>query len=588
MSSYTEQIKEVFIQPIRSVLVIDDQFPTLDSLLNGDDLTSFSNTGQLKDLLEFCRDKSPQWLVDVHDGRGLDGKNEDLPFSSIRQCDWLILDYKLDGDHGDASKSIGIIRTLAESDNFNLVVVYTSQETGFVFEEIVVCLSKQLREQIQISKEEIDELNALLDECEDNDPDIRKDLANLITYRLCIAVIDNGISILNTKNAEVFSMFIRRIETSQFGTRELKEKLLKSLILDFLSSKPFCNGTTIDITKSAGSGGASKWILAENVFLTIVQKTVAASDLIDHLASALEGWQPSPNRLVFAKLRAELESSGLRYEKQIFQDNALQAFWLDSLLQKDSIERSHYIGALLDRQTEMLTDLLRAKVTDFTDRVLTAALVGADSTTVTKRFLNLDPSNSAVRTRGLIGHNTHVSTKPPGGKNLAPGHILKLESDPVEFWICLSAACDLEAGRRGSGRDFKKRIEPWMPFTAVKLDSIATSKALDFATRQWVLFLSIESVQKQFSFFPQGNPGNSPVWEEFMACNEGRLVSGSQLFVAQVSSHDGTDELPCYRKYSASVVAQVRSEYAAALSLRLGNHLSRIGLDYLGSDLTSE
>ena len=85
MPSYADHIAEVFIKPIRSVLAIDDRFPTLDFLISKDAKYTYDdNSARLAKLLEFCRTKNPEWLVDVHDGRGIGDMQ--LPLATMRQC----------------------------------------------------------------------------------------------------------------------------------------------------------------------------------------------------------------------------------------------------------------------------------------------------------------------------------------------------------------------------------------------------------------------------------------------------------------------------------------------------------------------
>jgi len=70
MATYEDHISEVFIKPIRSVLAIDDRFPTLQLFLSGDVPHTRDEIDRLAKLLAFCREKNPEWLVDVDDGRG--------------------------------------------------------------------------------------------------------------------------------------------------------------------------------------------------------------------------------------------------------------------------------------------------------------------------------------------------------------------------------------------------------------------------------------------------------------------------------------------------------------------------------------
>lgn len=581
MKSYSDQITDVFINPIRSVLIVDDRFPTLQSLLSEQLTYNDADKERLTQLLSFCREEPRHWLVDVHDGRGLH-ELERLPFASLRQCDWLILDYKLDGDEGTGEKAIEVIRQLAANDNFNLIVVYTSQDTNDVFAQIVVALSEKLRSLVYLQKDELEQIERLLDEAEDREPDIRQTLISAVSNNVCISVIRNGPAPQNPANYGAFAA-IRGIDIQGELKNLHYHKLIKYLIAQFLASQE--NQKTFDVDFSE-EDSPHRWLLVGNAFVVVVSKEISPTQLLDHLRMALENWKPSPNRLIFAKLRAALEASGLSPERTMFRDRHLQAFWLHKLLETPEAERTHYIGGLLDRQTEVLTDHLRADVTEFTVELVKTALNGQpDTVEITKDFWRIDPKKECNFVKGLVSHNTHVSTKPRHGKNLMPGHVIRFDGgDPL--WICLSPACDIEAGRSDSGRDLKKRVQPWIPFTAVQLYKVRPKIALEHANKAWIVFLNVDDKQQQYSFFPDADSTRNPVWEEFFAQYEGRLSDGFGLNIASVARPIEENSVPAFETRSAEIVAQVRSEYATNLTQRLTSHLSRIGLDYLAPELS--
>jgi CheY-like chemotaxis protein len=138
-SGYGRLIEEVFIDPIRTVVVVDDEFPTLDALLdkelgNPDRSWKPENAKRAQEIIRFCRDDKRRWLVEIHDGKPPTSiAAESEAASHLHQSDLMILDFHLDekrpNDGGDA---IRILRRLADNDHFNLVVVYTkgTGETG--------------------------------------------------------------------------------------------------------------------------------------------------------------------------------------------------------------------------------------------------------------------------------------------------------------------------------------------------------------------------------------------------------------------------------------------------------------------------
>lgn len=98
-AEYAEIVREVFIDPIKSVIVIDDEFPSLDSMLsessqsltqvNGDSLV------RVREILRFCRQPNRRWMVEISNGQGtVDGASATMP--QMHLSDLLILDYHLD------------------------------------------------------------------------------------------------------------------------------------------------------------------------------------------------------------------------------------------------------------------------------------------------------------------------------------------------------------------------------------------------------------------------------------------------------------------------------------------------------------
>ena len=77
-SGYGLLIEEVFIKPIRTVMVVDDEFPTLEALLEegGEDQAADQqkqrwnriDLKRARNIIEFCRAPHRRWMVELHDG----------------------------------------------------------------------------------------------------------------------------------------------------------------------------------------------------------------------------------------------------------------------------------------------------------------------------------------------------------------------------------------------------------------------------------------------------------------------------------------------------------------------------------------
>ena len=135
---YNDLVFQTYIDPIRSVVIIDDKFPTYDHLLNqGDEalqkhIPSSSKT-YLNVLCNLC--KEHRWTYHIEDN---------LPTSDAAfayNADLIFLDFKLDeGDGGE--KAIAAIRDYSILERFNLIVVYTDENTQQAFAKIVESIGK--------------------------------------------------------------------------------------------------------------------------------------------------------------------------------------------------------------------------------------------------------------------------------------------------------------------------------------------------------------------------------------------------------------------------------------------------------------
>ena len=142
--NYSDLVKDAFINPIRSVLIVDDEYPTWETILKPEsesDSKWGKSRSKVLDMVTAFRANSPSLIVDIHDGSLLKDSDTDDLAKHLYQSDLLVLDYQLDGSDGGGEKSVGIACKLLENDHFNLIVLHTSlEELWAPFEELVVGL----------------------------------------------------------------------------------------------------------------------------------------------------------------------------------------------------------------------------------------------------------------------------------------------------------------------------------------------------------------------------------------------------------------------------------------------------------------
>ena len=188
-------------------------------------------------------------------------------------------------------------------------------------------------------------------------------------------------------------------------------------------------------------------IRTDTLFVTVVSKSNEPLSLPQTLLSALQHWNPAPHRLLMSKMRAVLDERGVLAEREVLDNQCLQAGWLEEYLTEDRDKRAWKIQGTINRHWEGLGDAIRADVTDFAERLATH-LVSADRNDVPGRwFQSLDPADVKSHV------NRYACSKQVEGFHLTTGHVFNIESEGAKetSWLCLSPACDLVPGQKSSG-----------------------------------------------------------------------------------------------------------------------------------------
>jgi len=594
---YRELLREAFIAPIRTAIVVDDEYPTLDELLGGLaaqiakeevvlDPQKRANAPQVRKILEFCRAQVPTpWLVDVHDGKTPPIEREPESASQLDFSDLLILDYHLEGN-GSSKRAIDILQRLSGNGHFNLVVVYTKNRDGagnginITVNEIALALTSTIPDlfldQRYVAKlrddlspwEEIDEgiyakLLESVDEIaflkileqEDRRWSSLKDAAELAPLAIFLAAIPDAGGL----SAEsIFKLIIHE-----------RQKKFEPLMYQLPHSRAQIGRREPD----------TNWIRTDSLFVTVVSKEHEATQIPDRLLNALEAWDPEPQRLILSKMRSSLGQEGVIAETEILKNRFLQAGWLQEILEKDETKRGTNVRSNVARHWEGLSGKIEPKIMRFADQVATYLSGIGDRAAVQNRF---DRQRSYQKTDEVsLELNCYACSKSVEGHHLFTGQVLAIEKTgkTIEYWLCLTPACDLVPGQ-GGDKGWKKRLGSWLPFKAVRLYKAEKSEALKYVTRGDYLFLRISGKTEAFGFAEivagedRGVSGFR--WEQLFAANDGIYGASKELQIAFIGDGKG----PVFKEYKSVVVAQVRYEYAINLMHRLGALLSRVGLGF--------
>ena len=593
-TTYRDLIWEAYIKPIRSALIIDDDYPTIEELLKngasaaGSDKKYKTDPGKCLEVITKFRNEN--WLVDIHDGKNIDPGGDTETVTHLHQSDLLILDYHLDGPGGTPDKAISILKRLASNNHFNLVVIYTQHDdcvevfNNVAFSLLTPCGQISNFEWIQIDQTQ-------LDEWEIANPDFEEELVKSIDDSLYLIARNNLESCLgevSSKDGGRFRQFV-----SLFNTKPPDLKMHKPVLFKWVLSKKqksletrFSTSLPLSTTWASEFENDTKrnWIRTNRLFVTVVKKSTA-TDLPKALLDALEEWSPQPGRLLLAKIRAELDDSGVHAEDYALTDKVLQAGLYHELLEADENSTNAKIDQAVKRHCDGLVSPVYENVSMFVHKILTLdrpKVLQDKIIEVIKHHYKMDWDKDEPKRESAILQNCYNCSHPVEGWHLTTGHILTIDAD---YWVCLSPACDLVPGQKTSGR--YGRLSPLLPFHAVKLHSVPKQAALKYMTRNLYMFLNIDGgkTPSPFCFVDHSNPHSNPVWEELFAKNNG-ILNNNSICVAQTVYRERNDALVAEWK-EAKVVAQLRYEYALNLLQRLGNTMTRVGLDFIPYSPTS-
>lgn len=582
--NYRDLISEAFISPIRSAVVVDDEFPTLDEFLNDRVAAEKKpHANRAKEIIQFCRARSPfPWIVDVHDGRNITIDSEVLSATHFDHTDLLVLDYHLKGIDEGGDLAIHLLRKLARNEHFNLVIVYTNNDIPDTVREIGVGLSsKACYESFYGATEDL-HIRKVIEQWEGTRPNILRELSDSIDRIAVIKAHAAGLEgFARFAENDDFSAFLEIL--SQAPVRNFNPKNVLKYVLrkKFLLIKEFMAETNFGMVHLDdgidADGKQVNWIRVDSLFVTVIKKSdVNPNQFDEYLVNAIQAWDPSPHRLILSRMRGEMSRRGVIVEKEVLQNPYLQAAWLKDIFNREKSEVRTSVRRNVTRHWESLGSKIELSVLDFAERVSDYLLAhNVQASKYSSPHVLSDAKKMALHV------NNYVCSKPVDGHHLLTGHVFKLGAD--EYWVCLTPACDLEP--RGETGGVNKNLGMWKPFKAAQIIPMSDgTAALDNATRGNHLFLSIggqEPTAFTFASSVSVEQSSAPTlrWQQFYAANQGIFSDEKSTFKVAISS-DVEGSLQ-FLESKAKVVAHVRYEYALHLLHRLGSHLSRVGLDYI-------
>lgn len=604
--SFSSLVYEAFIEPLRSVMIVDDQYPTWDEILNerlkGEAknaiLSSRSSgktwqadpSGPIEVIQQF-RKRKPGLIIDIHDAlTPADAEQAD----HLHQSDLLVLDYNLEGDQSGlgGAKARSILQSILSNKHFNLVVVHTGEaDLREVFFDCLLGLMTSCTDQFDArTVTDLAALDEKLDELGDADEFDRTLLPEKFGMNEYLS-LRHPTADLNTiirqymKSEGDFATISDWGESTNLHGKELKTFFYWA-VREFERTKLAIFGdNTLEGLKWKCTDGHI-WLRTVRGFVTFVEK--GPKDLLEALQGALENWQPTPSRLISAKYRHELSSVGVEAEdRTLLKAHVFAHFYKDFCaptrtgLTKEEGERlrNAKLKAHVTRQSEAIASHIEDEVVRFGEKIRHIDEV-SKARFVDHYGINLEESESEAQ-KAISHYNSYVSTLPlkSNDDQLDSGHIFKWNS---VWWVCATPACDLQPGQNTTafiGTSCNQR-----PFTALRLLPIAAelltadhinSGLFCFVEQSPgdVICLGLEAIDSSFSA-----TNGKATWRTFIAAENGHIASNRMKLIVPKFTKN---ELTLEQGQEAEIVAKLRYEYALNYIQRVGTSVSRIGLGYL-------
>jgi len=585
-AGYSLFIKEAFIEPIRSVLIVDDDYPTFSEILDRQSCENDPGRREeeskkrwrkdpdgIKKIVESFRAPGRPLLVDIHDGENVGHGEEKKVAAHLHQSDLLVLDYQLDGANGDGSKAIDIARSVMSNNHFNLVVVHTNAGLSEVFPDMLLGLMS-VREDL-LNEEDLKSAQVLIEAAELDIADITDRIRESFSreqYFVARQGLRAALSSAQRGNPP-FAAF-RAICEERGWTGGAISQIYSWAQYDFeVRNRPKMN-PNVDTALTWSVEG--QWIRSKSAFFAFTKKG-KNKNILDELLGALVAWSPKPSRLFLTRLRAELGEYGVVAEDAALGNDYVLARWYYQLLQGTKLNRRTLIEESVARHTEQLMDFVRPNVEKFAGRLVDKDAKGKlKGIELVKWHFKVDLGDLRETNRANRDHNVFACSKKPEGWHIETGHIFQMSD---EYWICLSPTCDLVPGQKVSGHF--KEVAKHMPFLAVKLRSLSegqVSAIKDIQSNRY-LFLELKEEIKSFCINDPSQVNSAPHWFPLYAANSGVFEKDLSIDISKIEM--GSSKLVT-RKYRAQVIGQLRYEYAINLMQTLGANFTRVGLGFSG------
>ncbi len=532
---------EAYVRPIRSVLFIDDQFPTFADTSD----STFKEADRARALWLECTKRG--WLCDIDNSHDWASPGRKQRLSA---CDLLVLDLHLQGQ--DSRPALSIIRGLACGDAPNLVVVYTADPKpdqaflavaasahGVSADAFTAELDTEVEE--MAVPWSIDDILSFL---EDRPRWMGTYTAACKAARLPVD---------RSSGKVLFGRWISR----NFGVSP-DERLL-----------------TIEKIRCSDN----RWFQCGNLFVVLISKTYEqpgdeARSVLAGLESAIADWSPSWLACLVASTRRSVESGSFRDDVNL-PPEPLQAGLLRYLRESEDVEER------ARRAREVASHLLARRFGNATNDMSAQLLRRAEP--------NPNSSLSGDDDQAQMLHlNAFLCSEVFTRHHLRVGSVFKAR-DTETYWVCVTPGCDMVPRTPvASVNPWVAELDPMRPLTALRLEvrrGKGITDSLEKAERGRHIFFA-DPIQPSSqpivaACFNTSTDDPNPRLEQMFALDRARVNDGKVRL--QRCIRDPLSGNVVLESVDCEVVSQLRTPYAERLAHVVGYHLSRIGVNFLQS-----
>jgi hypothetical protein len=317
------------------------------------------------------------------------------------------------------------------------------------------------------------------------------------------------------------------------------------------------------------------------------------------LGQALLAWRPNLFQILISEIQNILELDALATEDEHLREPETQAalwyYLLDALGEFDlaSPDQTHApLMAIVDR----IVDGIRRKLSSDPGLLALASSALADeigqlgwqnggwpargSQALFSGAKELARPERSVDKPGVMFRlNSFLSTERFRRAHITTGTIF-CSADESKYWVAASPACDLVARQPSASQPWSRTLHPMTAVIAVELQIANKDASLAAASQGKYIFLETATGPKTFRVVAENG---QPPYEILFAENEGRVRvdGGRTIFIASRLVPNDEPPTRVLRSDTFVVVDQLRGLNATRILQMAGQHLSRIGLDFL-------